>query len=63
MDPQHHLVDPKASERSTEHVPEERNTKSPRDVVSHPGHQDEDQVGAADEGLDNQPPGKDGSVV
>jgi hypothetical protein len=47
MDSEHHLVDLKASEGSTQHVPEEGNTKSPRGAGSHPQHHDEGQAGAA----------------
>jgi Cu2+-exporting ATPase len=50
MDPQHHLADWKAPERSTQHVLDELNKKGPRDAVSHPQHQDEDQVCAAGDG-------------
>ena len=50
MDPQRRLVDLKTPERSTHHVPEELNKKSPHDAVSHPQHKDEDQVGAASDG-------------
>jgi cation transport ATPase len=50
MNPQHNLVDRKDPERNTQHVPEELNKKSPRDAVSHPRHQDEDHVRAADDG-------------
>ena len=50
MDPRHHLADRKAPERSTQHVLEEPSKKGPRDAVSHPQHQDEDQVGAAGDG-------------
>jgi P-type Cu2+ transporter len=50
MNPQHNLVGRKDPERNTEHVSEELNKKSPRDAVSHPRHQDEGQVRAADDG-------------
>jgi P-type Cu2+ transporter len=50
MDPQHRLIDLKIPNRSTHHVPEDLDRKSPHDTVGHPQHKDEAEMGAAGDG-------------